>query len=211
MVFGNSIPLCMRRTTRKLNLIIMPLLRLIYLASSLDKSNLGNAKTLGMMKDIGSDPHGTTYAFLSSLYYISYAPMMVPFALLGKRTRMVSVLTGCALLWGIAATCFAGVQNYGGAYACRFLIGFGEAGFSPLIQVFLSRFYAREKLGIRVACWLAMAPMGGFFNGIIAHGVSFIRAHLESWRILFLIEGGATVLIAIIAIIVLPLLCRSQA
>lgn len=35
-----------------------------------------------------------------------------------------------------------------------------EAGFSPLIQVFLSRFYAREKLGSRVAVWLAMAPLG---------------------------------------------------
>lgn len=103
---------------------------------------------------------------------------VVPFALLGKRTRMVSVLTFCALLWGIAATCFAGVQNYSGAFACRFFIGLGgmfyihsdrlstvanastEAGFSPLIQVFLSRFYAREKLGTRVAVWLAMAPLG---------------------------------------------------
>jgi hypothetical protein len=37
---------------------------------------------------------------------------------------------------------------------------FSEAGFSPLIQVFLSRFYAREKLGTRVAVWLAMAPLG---------------------------------------------------
>ena len=50
---------------------------------------------------------------------------MVPFALLGKRTRMVSVLTLCALLWGIAATAFAGVQNYAGAFACRFFIGLG--------------------------------------------------------------------------------------
>lgn len=52
----------------------MPLLTLIYLASSLDKSNLGNAKSLGMMKDIGNDPKGETYALLNSLYYVSYAP-----------------------------------------------------------------------------------------------------------------------------------------
>ncbi|THY80573.1 hypothetical protein D6C93_09850 [Aureobasidium pullulans] len=182
-------PKFMRKTMLKLDLILMPLLTLIYLASSLDKSNLGNAKSLGMMKDLGHDPTGDTYALLSSLYYVSYAPFMVPFALLGKRTRMVSVLTLCALLWGIAATCFAGAQNYSGAFACRFFIGLGEAGFSPLIQVFLSRFYAREKLGIRVAVWLAMAPLGGFVNGIVAYGVSFIHVKLESWRILFMIEG----------------------
>ena len=44
----------------------------------------------------------------------------------------------------------------------------------------------------------------GFVNGVVAYGVSFIHVKLESWRILFMIEGGATVLIAIIAIIVLP-------
>lgn len=42
----------------------------------------------------------------------------------------------------------------------RFANASSEAGFSPLIQVFLSRFYARDKLGIRVAIWLAMAPIG---------------------------------------------------
>jgi hypothetical protein len=29
---------------------------------------------LGMMKDIGHDPNGDTYALLNSLYYVSYAP-----------------------------------------------------------------------------------------------------------------------------------------
>jgi len=71
---------------------------------------------------------------------------------------MAKVLTGCALGWGIAATCFAAVQDFPGSFACRFFIGLGEAGFSPLIQVYLSRFYTRQRLGVRVAFWLAMAP-----------------------------------------------------
>lgn len=65
---------CCVLTFVQLDLIVMPLLTLIYLASSLDKSNLGNAKSLGMMKDIGNDPTGDTYALLNSLYYVSYAP-----------------------------------------------------------------------------------------------------------------------------------------
>ena len=69
-------------------------------------------------------------------------------------------LATCALVWGIAATCFAAVQNFGGAYAFRFIIGVGEAGFTPLIQVYLSRFYTRRSLGVRVGIWLAMALMG---------------------------------------------------
>ncbi|WWC85699.1 uncharacterized protein L201_000565 [Kwoniella dendrophila CBS 6074] len=50
-----------------------------------------------------------------------------------------------------------------------------------------------------------MAPMGGFINGIIAYGVAFIHSkHLESWRILFLIEGGATLAIGLFAVFWLP-------
>ncbi|KIR55946.1 high-affinity nicotinic acid transporter [Cryptococcus gattii Ru294] len=198
-------PAFIRKTVAKLDFTLLPILTLMYLCSSLDKSNLGNAKTLGMIKDIGGDKTGDKYALLNALYYVSYAPFMVPLALLGKRTRMAKLLAICALCWGIAATCFAAVRNFSGAYACRFIIGLGEAGFVPLIQVYLSRFYTRRQLGTRVGIWLAMAPMGGFFNGIIAYGVSFINSrHLESWRILFLIEGGATFLIAVIAFIMLP-------
>lgn len=51
---------------------------MIYLCSSLDKSNLGNAKTLGMIEDIGGDPSGKRYALLNAFYYISYAPFSKP-------------------------------------------------------------------------------------------------------------------------------------
>jgi hypothetical protein len=76
----------LRANVLQLDLIVMPLLTLIYLASSLDKSNLGNAKSLGMMKDIGNDPTGETYALLNSLYYVSYAPFS-QYSLKAPRTR----------------------------------------------------------------------------------------------------------------------------
>jgi len=53
----------------------MPLVVLLYLFCSLDKSNLGNAKTLGMIKDIGGDPTGSRYALLNAFYFIAYAPL----------------------------------------------------------------------------------------------------------------------------------------
>lgn len=116
----------------------MPIVVFMYLFSSLDKSNLGNARTLGMMSDIGNDPTGSVYALLNSFYFIAYAPFsmsanpehnanvaVVPFALLGKRRGVRLVIGIAALVWGSAATCFAAVQNYPGAFACRFFIGFG--------------------------------------------------------------------------------------
>jgi hypothetical protein len=44
-----------------------------------------------------------------------------------------------------------------------------------------------------VAIWLTMAPLGGFFNGILAYAVAFAPTDkLESWRILYLMEGQST-------------------
>ncbi|WWC85700.1 uncharacterized protein L201_000566 [Kwoniella dendrophila CBS 6074] len=137
-------PAFVRKTLRKVDFALLPVLTLIYLCSSLDKSNLGNAKTLGMIKDIGKDPHGQKYALLNSLYYVSYAPFMVPLALLGKRYRMGKNLALAAVFWGIAATCFSAVQNFPGAYACRFFVGLGEAGFSPLNKFICQDFIQEE-------------------------------------------------------------------
>ena len=51
----------------------------------------------------------------------------------------------------------------------------------------------------------SLLTIRGFLNGIIAYGVAHIKSNrLESWRILFLIEGSATLLIAITALILLP-------
>lgn len=50
-----------------------------------------------------------------------------------------------------------------------------------------------------------LTPGRGFINGIVAYGVAFIHSNkLASWRILFLIEGLATVLLGVVALIILP-------
>lgn len=51
---------------------------------------------------------------------------------------------------------------------------------------------------------LELMQSSGFFNGIIAYGVSFIKSHLEPWRVLFLIEGLVTVLMGVLALTILP-------
>lgn len=61
-------------------MLIIPAVTMLYLFSSLDKSNVGNAKVMGMMSDIGKDPDGTHYALLSALFGVSYAPFSEPMA-----------------------------------------------------------------------------------------------------------------------------------
>ena len=165
--------------------MLLPILTLIYMCSSLDKSNLGNAKTLGMINDIGGDPTGNQYALLNAFYFISYAPFskhylptasanltftVVPLALLGKRTRMAKVLSICAIGWGIAATCFAAVTNFPGAFACRFLVGLGGRSLEHWLCIAVLTFTERpdSRLLSRCTCpgstpvkpWAQELPFG---------------------------------------------------
>lgn len=59
-----------KRLVRKLDLIVLPLLAIIYFTHSLDRANLGNAKTDGFEKDIGLKDN--QYSLILILFYIPY-------------------------------------------------------------------------------------------------------------------------------------------
>lgn len=57
------------RVYRKLDWNLMPLIFVLYSLSSLDRSNLGNAKIAGMQDDI--DLGGNRYGWLATIFYIA--------------------------------------------------------------------------------------------------------------------------------------------
>jgi predicted MFS family arabinose efflux permease len=93
----------------------------------LDRSNLGNAKTDGLAKDL--DLHGNQYNLVLTFYYVVF----VAFGpLAGMITKIVSAkysLPGMMLLFGTASAATAGAKNFGGLLACRIFVGIFEAGF----------------------------------------------------------------------------------
>jgi hypothetical protein len=59
-----------KKLVKKLDLIVLPLLAIIYFTHSLDRANLGNAKTDGFEKDIGLQDN--QYSLILILFYIPY-------------------------------------------------------------------------------------------------------------------------------------------
>ncbi|KAJ6160410.1 hypothetical protein N7470_003806 [Penicillium chermesinum] len=67
----------------KFDLRVLPVLAIMYLFNSLDKSNLGNAKTAGLETTLHL--HGDQYNLLLSIFFIPYV-LTAPFlGLLGKK------------------------------------------------------------------------------------------------------------------------------
>ena len=88
--------------------------------------------------------------------------------------------------------------------ALRFLLGAAEAGFGPSIPYLLSFFYLRHELGFRIGIFLAAAPLASTFSGALAYGITSGHPGIAKWRVLFLVEGLPTIVMAPIAFFFLP-------
>ncbi|TIB94665.1 MFS general substrate transporter [Wallemia mellicola] len=194
-----------RKLVWKMDMAIMPLAVLLYLMAYLDRGNLGNAKNFPGFEETVLDGEEDKYSLLSSIFYISYLVMQVPLTLLAKFMKRPDIMIGfVAIVWGISSTLQATEYNYAGALACRFFLGFSEAGFGPLMPFYFSLFYVKNEMGFRTTVFIAAAPIAGAFSGIIAYGIEHIHSYIASWRILFLVEGLPSIVLGILVILILP-------
>lgn len=108
------------------------------------------------------------------------------------------------LLYSRIATVQAGVQSWQGEMALRFFLGVTEAGFGPGVPFLLSFFYLRHEVGLRIGIFLSAAPLANTFAGALAYGITSGHSKLANWRLLFLVEGLPTIVMAVVAFFFLP-------
>lgn len=88
--------------------------------------------------------------------------------------------------------------------ALRFLMGAAEIAYGPGIPYLLSFFYLRHELGLRCGLFLSAAPLANTFAGALAYGITSGHPGLAQWRVLFLVEGLPTIVMAAVAYFFLP-------
>ena len=109
------------------------------------------------------------------------------------------------MIWSIAATCQAAAQNRAGIFTCRLFVGIGEAMFGQAMAFHLSLWYTKRDLAKRVGLFISAGALAGAFGGLIAFGVNHMKnTRIVQWRILFLIEGCPSVLLAIAVALFMP-------
>ncbi|KAI1806287.1 putative MFS transporter [Daldinia bambusicola] len=191
-----------KRVRRKIDRRLIPLVMGLYLVSFLDRSNIGNAETAGMSKDLGFDD--AQYQWLLTIFYIPYIVFEWA-ALMWKAVPPHIWATSCVLVWGIASSLQAAAFNWSGLMACRFFLATAEAGFGPGVPYLLSFFYKRHELGVRCGIFLSAAPLATTFAGALAYGItSGHPAHIANWRLLFIVEGIPSLLVALLAYMYMP-------
>jgi len=106
-----------KKLIRRLDLILIPWLCLLYLASFLDRTNIGNAKIVGLQTSIHIS--GPQYNAALSLFFVSYSLFEPLTNILLKRLRPSIFLPIIMVLWGICCITLGAVQNFSGLMAAR--------------------------------------------------------------------------------------------
>jgi MFS family permease len=105
----------------------------------------------------------------------------------------------CILSWGIIASLQAVATSFSFLVFLRALLGIGEAAFGPGVPFYLSFFFRRRELAFRTGLFISASPLSASFAGALAWLITKVGQHgpLRPWRLLFLIEGFPSVLVAV--------------
>ncbi|KAH7001162.1 major facilitator superfamily domain-containing protein [Ilyonectria destructans] len=193
-----------RAVTRKLDYRIIPMVMWVYLMNMMDRVNIGNARLFGLEEDLNLK--GSQFQLSVSVLFITYCLFEAPSNMIIKRLKPARYLAGLTLAWGIVATFSSFVNNLGSLIACRLLLGLCEAGFFPGVVLYLSMFYSRRSLALRIAYFYSTAALSGVAGGLVAYGISFMDGYAgwRAWRWIILINGLPTIVTGVVIVFVLP-------
>jgi MFS family permease len=134
--------------------------------------------------------------------------MQVPSnALLNYCGRPSLYLGFFTIAWGLVSACTSQVSNYGGIVACRFILGLVEAPFFAGVLFYLSKWYTKKELNLRMSIFYSGSLISGAFGNLIAAGIlsglDGVRG-LAAWQWLYIIEGTITIAVGLTICVILP-------
>ncbi|RYN50776.1 hypothetical protein AA0114_g5815 [Alternaria tenuissima] len=185
-----------RRVLKKLDRRLVAFMALLYMLSFLDRSNIGNARIAGLADDLKLS--STQYEWLLWAFYITY----ILFEWMTLMYRIVPphiYISLCILSWGVVASLQAVATSFSFLLVLRALLGISEAAFGPGVPFYLSFFFRRSELAFRTGLFISASPLSASFAGALAYLITKVGENgpLSPWRLLFLLEGFPSVLIAV--------------
>ncbi|KAL7422592.1 hypothetical protein Q5752_003240 [Cryptotrichosporon argae] len=194
-----------RRATRKLDMLLMPILFVLYILNYLDRQNISSAKLANIMVDL--DMTTQQYATAVAVLFAGYVALQVPSNMLASKIAYPGVYI-CVMcgFWGVVSGATGAVQSYAGLAVCRVILGFCEAAFFPGAIYLLSTFYTSKQLALRASALYSGSQVGNAFGGLFAIAILNLDGHhgLAGWRWLFIVEGAMTVGLATIFAFFIP-------
>ncbi|PPQ79807.1 hypothetical protein CVT24_003587 [Panaeolus cyanescens] len=193
-----------RRAMLKLDLTILPIMTLYCLFSFMDRSSIANARIAGLQDDLGLTDH--QYKICVSILNVAHMISALPSNLLLRKIGPHILLPAFVTSWGVVVTAQGFVSSYAGLVVIRVLLGIFEGPMVSGVVLYLSGFYSRQELSLRIATFISAASLSGAFSGLFA--AALVQLHgvggRPGWAWIFIVEGILTILIGIFGFYIIP-------
>jgi MFS family permease len=132
---------------------------------------------------------------LAAMVTAGIAILTIPAAMLGDRWARRKIITIMAVIWSAATLLTAFCANFAQLLVTRFLVGAGEAGYSPVGQAWLSVSFRKEVRSLVLGIFFACSQLG-MFVGLLVGG--WLITATGDWRTPFYVFGIPGAILAII-------------
>ncbi|OJJ30875.1 hypothetical protein ASPWEDRAFT_746482 [Aspergillus wentii DTO 134E9] len=192
-----------RAVRRKTDLKIFLWILVMFFGLNLDRGNLGNASADNLLPDLNINTND--YNNAQNMYRIGFLISEIPSQMIGKRLGPDRWIPVQIILWSLASGGQFFIHNRAGFFACRFFLGLFMGGFIPDAILYLSYFYKKTEMPLRLAFFWFVDSMSGVIASFIAYGVLHMRGvqGRAGWRWLFLIEALISLVIGIFSFLFL--------
>jgi MFS family permease len=181
---------------RRIDLTVIPFLCILYLLAFLDRVNIANARSFGLVEDLHLA--GVEYNTALTIFFVPYIIFEIPSNIFLKRLSPRLWLSGCMVGFGVVSVCQGLVQSYGGLLTTRFFLGVFEAGMFPGCFYLIGMWYRRSEAQRRYTFFFSSTTLAGAFGGLLASAIGkmdYLRGY-RGWRWIFILEGILTVIVA---------------
>ncbi|MGY0389457.1 MFS transporter [Nocardioides sp. WG-D5] len=190
-----------RRALRKVMWRFMPLIGVCYIVLYLDRLNIGVA-ALTMNDDLGIS--ASAFGFAAGIYFWSYTILEPPSNWVLTRVGARRWISRIMITWGIITIATGFVQGTLSLTIARVLLGAAEAGFSPGMLYFVSRWFPAVQRGRAMSWIVVFVCLSSLGTPITTHLLALDGLlGLAGWRWIFIITGIPAVILGVIAFRVL--------
>ncbi|OMJ24596.1 putative transporter [Smittium culicis] len=207
-----------KKARRKIDIRVVPIVILIYIAALMDRSNIGAALVNGLRE--GLKLTKSEQASVTSTFYIFYIicesktayiltchflkvyippsnillKMFTPHAWFG--------FIGCA--WSIICISLAFTKTGTTFIICRCILGALESGLTPGVVGYLQYWYTRSEVAFRMTLFFSAIPIAGIIGSPLAGALANIKVgKFLPFQSIFLFEGLITFIICAAAFFII--------
>ncbi|TWC67464.1 MFS transporter [Herbaspirillum sp. SJZ099] len=190
-------------TMKKVMRRLIPFILLCYVVSYLDRINVGFA-ALTMNKDLGLTP--SQFGLGAGLFFIGYFFFEIPSNLALHRFGARMWISRIMISWGLISMATAFVVGPKSFALARFFLGMAEAGFTPGIYLYFTKWFPGQWRGKATAFFLIGIPVANIIGSPLSGALMELHGlwGFKGWQVLLLLEALPAVLLGVACLFLLP-------